>query len=357
MIARKDEHYIQGKWVECKTAILRQEMEQKYGQTAPPKKGRGSEMQDHEYFEESSSGYYSPSYPSYKAGPMSPNPENYPETTPEYYRNQFNQIYSEDYYRPRESRPRRADQFARQQQAGRNAPGNYLYSGQGGYDEFYQNSPISRQQGYQEVLKPTYVQSHRVHRGIPSNFGGNYDMGSDADPMNLPMQVNTSPSPKGANQPSRSPVRPFPVPPQTNIQHPMVIGSPVRPSSPLQAQAPPMIPSPPRSSQSPVRPIPVPPQIDVEEEQDEFRAPQAPQNPNGYQMFGRMPSPTRESTSGQYFSLYGTLAQKEVSSSRNSPKLAEYKKYYSPTQKVRNDGYSKLYERVFHLKPEDKSSK
>lgn len=33
VIARKDEHYIHGKWVECKTAILRQEMEQKYGQT------------------------------------------------------------------------------------------------------------------------------------------------------------------------------------------------------------------------------------------------------------------------------------------------------------------------------------
>ncbi len=337
-------------------------MEQKYGQTAPPKKSRTPGMP--ELFDDNSPGYYSPTYPSYKTGPISPSAgANYNDNNIEFYKSQFNQPYPEDYYRPRESRPRRADQFAKQQ-AGRHAQSNFLHHESNTYP-YYEGSPGGSRGEYEERYKPTYVQAHRVHRGIPSNFGGSYGVGSGLEQMNFPLQNNnTSPPPIAGNKQSRSPVRPIPVPPQGIQQHSMAIGSPVRPSSPLQGVVRPPIPvnSPPRNSQSPVRPIPVPPQNDIEEEQDNdnFRvsAPlQVSQQPAGYQMFGRMPSPNRESTNGQYFSVYGAPAQKEVSSSRNSPKLAEYKKYYSPTQKVRNDGYSKLYERVFHLKPEDKPSK
>lgn len=385
VIARKDEHYIQGKWVECKTAILRQEMEQKYGQSPTsqeqslsPKRLRPDGGLQESY--DDSSGFYASAYDSHKPHPQhfsgQADYSNSPGGT-DYFR-YIHQPYDTEYYRGRDSRPRRAEQFPRAQVQSQaigkptaaSGP-SYMHQHQG-YGDYYGSSHHSPH--HYDVSKPTYVQSHRVHRGMPSNYSpeAGFHLGPGMHmniPMLLPIPVTHSPprmathSPKSKQSPS--PVRPIPVPlheksnenPSPRQISPLIRGMPVG--------------SPPRSSQSPVRPIPVPLADDADVPEDDLTGspgqanvqPQLPPKivqqaePSSYQMFGRVPSPVREpSTSGQYFSLYGGLpGQKEVSSSRNSPKLAEYKKYYSPTQKNRNEGRSKLYEKVFHLNPEVKS--
>lgn len=312
VIAKKDEHFIKGVWVDCKPAILRREMDH----NQHTMKMRGQLYPDSQDGDE----YQSPHYPSSPRHPDSPEHGRSPQNRsparaplpkvpegPAMYAN-----YSHRQEFPPQSYPRpihyREDNFAHAYTARPRLPlrGDVpVIASQSPQRGVYPAERYSPSPGYYP-----YPPLQSPGPGQVQGQGMNKFRGSIA-----PIQTGHDYAPPGLYQPEKNKQVDVPVPVTQSL-------SPRKePTSGFVLQA------------------PNPPQDDLLGSN---------KNVQGY-----LRQPLGLSFTGNFFQGGVGPQRAEVASSKNSPRQVEYKKYYSPTQKHRSDNYSRLlHPKVINLKTE-----
>lgn len=405
VIKRKDEHYLHGKWIDCKSAILRQEIEQdpvlaaqlaakKVARRSPsPKKGSPPKQK--------------------KQSPQRPREDILDEE--EDVNEKMRKFVPPPIYKHHEYS---------YQEEGSDYPYNYQGAKEGQYfsprsyqwnNRYYEQQPYPRSYRHNpERENPRF----RQHPQPPRDY-------------QLPMMANPRVSPTNRNA-FQQPVFPFsyyagpeapliPLQPPIYGSYPGYISPNYRPPSPLKVQQPMQVPviqdfsppqrerymtylneepeeepelkEPPRKqgnfpqslstiNMPPVQmPVPSNPGVQIpfgagyspaqpdqaiklnlnfdREEDEDVKLPETSKtlspDRKGYNLFeGNKDSDVLEKPSGimtRYIGMIGARVA-EVNSSRNSPRQVEYKKYYSPTQKHRGEVVAKLFEKAITLKPQ-----
>lgn len=382
VIARKDEHYLHGKWIDCKSAILRQEIEQDpvlAAQLAAKKEARNSP----------SPKKASPPKTK-KSSPQKasiPEPEQFAKPKLPKYGHHHSYKHEEFLYEGQEA--------------------DYPSYDYRGIKEGPYFSPSSYQWNNRYYEQPPFPRSYRHN---PQRENPRY-----RHPQPPPRDFAQPPLPNSRVSPTnRHPYPPgffgyYPPPDLGAPMMPQPIYNPV-PAYPTTTSFRP--PSPVRGVPGPM-PLPVPVihdysppprdryQMEFQEdsaEQMEFIEPQrkpippAPQYPQAMDQAIKLnlnfkadddddptqikPAETSKTLSpdrkaynlfegskeselfdrppaivGRYIGNIGARVA-EVNSSRNSPRQVEYKKYYSPTQKHRGEVVAKLFEKAITLKPQ-----
>ena len=395
VINRKDEHFLHGKWIDCKSAILRQEIEQdpvlaaelaakkdarrspSPKKLSPPKTKKSSPQRVITHSERET-------LPKEKVPKYIP-PPTYKQQQPDYsYEGQDLDDYQYDYQEVKQGPYFSPSSYQ----------WNNRYYDQQPYPRSYRHNPQRETHNrYRQPQLPTQPRDYPPQpilvpntRVSPSNRyvyhpQQGYDFGYYPNPEIPPMMPQPIYNPASAYQP-----------PPTSF----------RPSSPLRVHPQPM--------QVPVIQDFSPRQRDRymmdfnedSEDQMEYREqiqsktmhhlPHAaqvdqaiqlnlvnlkndsldldePPTPTKHQETSKTLSPDRKaynlfdgSKDAEQFDRPGALLSRytgligarvaEVNSSRNSPRQLEYKKYYSPTQKHRGEVVSKLFEKAITLKPQ-----
>lgn len=383
VIVRKDEHFIHGKWIDCKSAILRQEIEQdpvlaaqlaakKEARRSPsPKKGsppkvkksspqrviENNEMEQipkeklpkyappiykqPDYSYEGQDLDYPYDYQGVKQGPYFP-PSSY----------QWNNRYYEQQQYPRSSRhnPQRENPRYRQpQQLPREYPqpqpmmphprvsptNRYAYQ-QPGFNFGYYPGPDIPQMMPQPIYNsvPAYQQPSTSYRP-PSPIKG------ISGPMPVPVIQDFSPQQReryiaGYNEDSEDQMD---YPPRQMLPKLPMHTSPVDQAIMLNLVN--------QKNEPLEEPLPAKALQETSKTLSPDRKP--------YNLFDGSKEPEifdrPTGIMSRYTGMIGARVA-EVNSTRNSPRQIEYKKYYSPTQKHRGEVVSKLFEKAITLKPQ-----
>lgn len=383
VIIRKDEHFIHGKWIDCKSAILRQEIEQdpvlaaqlaakKEARRSPsPKKGSPPKVKksspqrvvEHEEMEAvpkekmpkyAPQSYKQPDY-SYEGQDLD-YPYDYqgvkqgPYFSPSSY--QWNNRYYEQQPYPRSSRqnPQRENPRYRQPQ-----PPPREYPQPQPMMQHPRGSPTNRYAYQQPAFTFGYYPGPEIPQMMPQpiyNPAPAYQQPSTSYRPPSPMKVHPGPMPVPVIQDFSPPQReryiadfnedsedqldyhrqvlPPKLPPQTSPIDQAIKLNLVNQKAEQQEE--PVLTKAPLETSKTLSPDRKPYNLF-----DGSKEPEIFDRPTGIM--------------SRYTGMIGARVA-EVNSSRNSPRLIEYKKYYSPTQKHRGEVVSKLFEKAITLKPQ-----
>lgn len=381
VIAKREEHFINGKWIDCKSAILRQEIEQNpilAEQIASSKKASRKSPSPKKKM---------PSSPPNRSPNRNQEVHSYPKPNnsrlePSYKQN-VNYAYED------ESDPYfygYGQEKDLQQQAPDHFYGSYKYPQQ--YDNYGRNPRYNqvRDQGrYRQQPPPQKMYNHMavpVERFSPDRYAAlhlpGYYYGSYPE-MHSPTQMQHQPMhgpypPPGMVYPAE--YRHAHIDPMRHIEHYGTVQS--TPPVPVIQHF-----SPPRRIPNP-NPELIP--EDLEEKEEDVPTPKnfqdqairlnllnmkddpCPPNKNQmepsktlspdrkpYTIFEGPHDPSTYDRNTGFFTPHSGMIRikdTEVNSSRNSPQRMEYKKYYSPTQKSRSNFTSKLFEMTKALQQE-----